>query len=111
MKIYLAQCVIIAGEKICGPIPTPTGAGGGGNITVADIINKLVAFIFPLSGILLFFFLVWGGYDFLLSAGNPEKLKSGQAKMTSAVIGFILLASSYLLVKLIALVFGLRGIL
>lgn len=106
MKIYLAQCLKIAGEEICGPLPTSTG---GGSITIADIVNKLIAFIFPLSGILLFFFLVWGGYDFLLSGGNPEKIKSGQAKMTSAVIGFILLTASYLIVRLIAMIFGLGG--
>lgn len=103
MKIYLAQCIKIAGEEICGPISTPAGE----EINIAWIINKLIAFIFPLSGILLFFFLVWGGYDFLLSGGNPEKIKSGQAKMTSAVVGFILLAASYLVVRLIAMIFGL----
>jgi hypothetical protein len=105
MKNYLAQCIKIAGEEICGPISAPSGE----EINVAWIINKLIAFIFPLSGILLFFFLVWGGYNFLLSGGNPEKIKSGQAKMTAAIIGFVLLMVSYLLARLVAMIFGLGG--
>lgn len=107
MKTYLAQCVKIAGEEICGPISSSPGE----EINIAWIINKLISFIFPLSGVLLFFFLVWGGYDFLLSAGNPEKIKSGQAKMTAAIIGFILLIASYLIARLVAIIFKLEGVL
>jgi len=107
MKTYLTQCVRIAGEEICGPISSAPGE----EINIAWIINKLISLVFPLSGVLLFFFLVLGGYDFLMSAGNPEKIKSGQAKMTAAVIGFILLVASYLIVRLVAMIFGLEGVL
>lgn len=111
MKNYLAQCIKIGGEEICGPLPTPAGSAGGQGFTVAYILNKLISFIFPLSGILLFFYLVAGGYDFLTSAGNPEKIKSGQGKITAALIGFFLLMASYLIVKLFADIFGLGGVL
>jgi hypothetical protein len=111
MRHYFAQCIKIAGEEICGPLPTSASAGGCDKFTVACFVNKLIGFIFPISGILLFFFLVWGGFTLLTSAGNPEKLKSAQGKMTAAIIGFILLVSSYLIVKLVAKIFGLTGVL
>jgi hypothetical protein len=106
-KNYLAQCIKIAGEEICGPIPTPTGAAAGQGITVAYILNILISIIFPLSGVLLFFYLVAGGYNFLTSAGNPEKIKAGQGKITAALIGFFLLMASYLIVRILTTIFGL----
>lgn len=78
------------------------------NIThIADLINILFTFIYPLAAILMFLFLVWGGYDFLLSGGNPEKIKSGKARITYALVGFLLLITSFLIVRLIARIFGL----
>lgn len=76
---------------------------------IADIINIVVKLLFPLAGILLFFFLVWGGYNFLVSGGDPEKVKAGKAKITSALIGFVLLVLSYFITSLIARIFGLGG--
>lgn len=106
MGRYLAQCVKIAGQEICGPVEID-----GGEVTLATIINQLLyKLIFPIAGVLLFLYLVWGGYEFLLSGGNPERVKSGKAKITSAIVGFILLVFSYLIARLIALIFGLEGI-
>lgn len=80
------------------------------NIThIADLINILFTFIYPLAAILMFFFLVWGGWDFLLSGGSPEKIKSGKARITYALAGFLLLISSFLIVRLVAKIFGLDG--
>lgn len=97
----IAQRVTINGQVIEGPLK---------NIdTVADLINQLTKFVYPLAGLLLFIYLIWGGYDYLLSGGNPEKIKAGQGKLTAAVVGFALLFIAYLLVKIIAQVFNLGG--
>lgn len=100
---YLAQCVRIVGERICGPLT----ASGGEEIKLAYVINIILNFIFGISTLILFFIFVWGGYDFLTSQGNPEKIKSAQAKITSGIIGFVLLVSSYLIARLIGKIFGL----
>jgi len=61
----------------------------------------------PMAGIVLLFVLISGGYDYMISQGNAEKMKSAQAKITSGVIGFILLIASFLITRIIALIFGL----
>lgn len=103
---YLAQSIEINGQRIDGPLKSPSGAPIE---KLSDVVNIVLAFLYPLAGILLFFYLVRGGFDFLTSGGNEEKVKSGKAKITSALIGFILLVVSYLIVRLIAYVFGLGG--
>lgn len=99
MKHLLAQSVTINGQTFQGPL--------SGIEKLSDVVNVILPFIYGLAGILLFLFLVWGGYDYLLSGGNAEKVKAGQAKITSALIGFVLLALSYLAVRVISYIFGL----
>ncbi|MEK7523178.1 MAG: hypothetical protein AAB569_06340, partial [Patescibacteria group bacterium] len=68
-----------------------------------------LGFIMPMAGIILLFVLISGGYDYMMSQGNADKIKAGQAKITSGIIGFILLIASFLITRLIAAIFGLGG--
>lgn len=102
MKNILAQSLQISGtEPIQGPIV--------GINSIGDLVNKLVSILIPIGSIILFLVLVWGGYDYLLSRGDPEKLKGANAKITAGIIGFILLILSYFIVKLLSFIFGLGG--
>lgn len=97
---YLAQSLNINGTSIQGPLDSKIN-------TLGDLINRVLSFLLPLSGIVLLFVLIWGGYDYMMSQGNPEKIKSAQAKITTGLIGFFLLISSYLIVRVISTIFGL----
>jgi hypothetical protein len=102
MNIFIAQKIKIDGQEIQGPLDPSI-------VTISDLIGKVVGFIMPLALIILFFVFVAGGYDFILSRGNPERVKSAKAKLTTGIIGFVLLVSSYVVVRIIATVFGLDG--
>ena len=90
--------------------------GGGNSIGISgpligitnlgDLVNKMMEFLIPIAGILLFFIIIWGGYDILLSRGEPEKLDAGKQKITAGVIGMVLLVMSYLIAKTIGFIFG-----
>lgn len=98
----LAQNINISGQTIRGPLDESIN-------TLGDLINRLLSFLIPLAGIILLFVLIWGGYDFLMSGGAPEKVKSAQAKITTGLIGFFLLVFAYLIVKIITFIFGIEG--
>ena len=104
---YLAQSLNISNEggtstQIKGPLDDSVSTLGG-------IITKALGFIIPMAGIILLFVLISGGYDYMMSQGNPEKIKAGQGKITAGIIGFALLIASFLIIRLIAFVFGLGG--
>ncbi len=102
---YLSQSLNINGQTIQGPLPT----GPGGINNISDLVNRLMQFLIPLASIILLLILIWGGYEYMMSQGNAEKVKSAQAKLTTGIIGFVLLLLSYLMVKLISFIFGLGG--
>lgn len=102
MKNYLAQQINIGGQPIEGPLQ--------GINNLSDIVNRIIELLIPLGGIILLFVLILGGYQYLMSQGQPEKIKAAQAKITTGIIGFILLVFSYIVVNLIAKIFGLSGL-
>lgn len=91
--------------------------GGGGSAQIingplvgitklTDVITVGTSFLYPFAGVILLFVLMWGGYDFLMSRGDPEKMKSGQAKIGGGVIGFALLMLSYFIAQVLGFIFG-----
>ncbi len=99
-KSLLAQSLDINGTSIQGPLDSKI-------TNLGDLVNRVLTFLLPLAGIVLLFVLIWGGYDYMMSQGNPEKIKTAQAKITTGLIGFFLLISSYLIVRVITAIFGL----
>lgn len=72
------------------------------------VINDLVPIIMSIVGIVLFFMFVAGGYTLLTAVGNPEKVKKGQALLTNAVIGFLVIFVGYWIMQALQIIFGLN---
>lgn len=74
--------------------------------TIGSVVSELLNYVYPLAGLLLFVMLLLGGFDLLTSGGDPEKVKKGQGKITSAVIGFAIIFLSYWIIQIIQVIFG-----
>lgn len=55
--------------------------------------------------LVLFIMLFSGGFTYLTSLGNPEKMKKAQSTLMYAAIGFTLFISSFLILKVIDYLF------
>ncbi|OGK56931.1 hypothetical protein A3J15_00880 [Candidatus Roizmanbacteria bacterium RIFCSPLOWO2_02_FULL_38_10] len=89
--------------EIEGPLVGPNGTPIN---TIADVIGIVLKFLIPFAGILLFVFMVWGGFTFLTSQGEPEKIATGKKRITYAIFGFVLLVFAFLLVSLVTRILG-----
>jgi len=78
--------------------------------TIGSIITQLLNFVFPLAGLILFIMLIIGGFELLTSTGNPEAIKKAQGRITSALIGFVIIFVAYWLVQILQSIFGLSPI-
>ncbi len=77
--------------------------------TIGDVIKIFFKFFIPFVGFILVVTFIWAGYDLLTSGGDPEKFKSARAKITTAIVGVIILISAYVVAKLAAYIFNLGG--
>jgi hypothetical protein len=83
------------------------------NITsIGEVVSLLLNAAFVLSGLILLFFFIMGGIGMIASAGQSDPQKAEQAKktITSAVIGFVVVFTSYWIVKLIGSLLGIENL-
>lgn len=74
--------------------------------SVGDLISKWLPNVYIVAGIILFFYIILGGVAIISSAGNQEKIQEGQKKLTSAVVGFVILFASYWIIQIIQVMTG-----
>ena len=54
---------------------------------IIDLLNKLVNYLYTFLLIAAGAYLIWGGIDFVFSAGDETKVKASRSKITYALIG------------------------
>jgi hypothetical protein len=80
----------------------PEFAGG----TLGDVVSALLLYIIPFAGLAMLLYLLYGGYQYLLSRGDPKAMQQAQGAITTALIGFILVFAAYWIVQIIGRVLG-----
>ncbi|MGI5826184.1 MAG: hypothetical protein ACOX50_02095 [Patescibacteria group bacterium] len=78
----------------------------GPTTNVAKIISLVLGYVFIFAGLLLFFFLIAGGFQLMTSPNDEKSITSARAKITNALIGFLLLFVSYWIVQIIQTILG-----
>jgi hypothetical protein len=80
--------------------------------SISAIVSLFLNIAFILSGLILLFFFIMGGIGMISSAGQSDPQKAEQAKktITSAIIGFVIVFTSYWIVKLIGGFLGISNL-
>jgi len=78
---------------------------GGINLANVNAINGLIAWLYYLiisiAGLAAFVMIVWGGVQYLTSAGDPGRMGDAQDRLYNAVLGLIIILTSYLIMKVV----------
>ena len=67
----------------------------------ADFVNWLLKFSIGIGGSIAFLLIIFGGFQIILSSGNPEKIKAGKEMITAAIGGLLLIIFSVFILRLI----------
>jgi uncharacterized membrane protein YidH (DUF202 family) len=70
-----------------------------GTTSVPQVIQIVIKAALGLIGGLTLLMFVWGGFQWLTSAGNEERVKNGSKTMLWAVIGLVLVFTSYFILS------------
>lgn len=93
-------------DKLKDAIPSLNPIFKGGASNVGSIISTILPYLFVIAGLLLLFYLIYGGFQMMIAANDEKGLVEAKGKITNALTGFVLLFLSYWLVKLIGFVLG-----
>lgn len=58
------------------------------------------------AALLALLFLIWGGIEWITSAGNKEKLQAAQKKIIYASIGLVISLSAFFIINVVGDLFG-----
>ncbi len=78
---------------------------------LGSVVTELLKYLFPFAGLLLFAYLIWGGFSYLTSGGDPKSMEQAKGKVTNAIVGFIIVFIAFWLVQLLDFMFGSPGFL
>ena len=76
---------------------------------ILTLVSVIVSNLYIIAGIVMLFLIIFGGFGIISGAGSGDQQKTAQGKqaLTSAIIGFLIIFTSYWIIQLIELVTGL----
>lgn len=76
--------------------------------TFGDLVSVIVRNAFVFAGVISFLILVFGGFSVIMGAGagDTKQLEKGKQAITGAVVGLIVIVTSYWIVQIIEKVTG-----
>lgn len=78
--------------------------------TLGNIITRLLPWGYAIAGFVLLAYLVFGGYQILVSQGDPKAVAAGREKISNAVFGFFIIFVSYWTVQIVGRILGIEAI-
>jgi hypothetical protein len=86
------------GEEVGSPrLPNPLG----GNADLMTVLLRVMQIALALVDIFALFMFILGGFEFLISAGNPNMIKRAKDTLIWATIGIVVITLSYSILKFI----------
>ncbi len=77
---------------------------------VGSVINFVLRIVMIISILLVFGYLIWGAFEWIVSGGDKTKTEAARNKIISAVVGLIIVASSYAAFLLILRFIGFKDL-
>jgi len=79
-----------------------------GNGAVGKIVSTLVPYLMMIAGFVLIFMLITGGIMMMTAGDSPDKADAGKSRVTSSILGFIVMFSAYWIAQIVQIMLGVR---
>jgi len=111
------QCNLDGGSVVIGRVIPPEGvslynalipsSAGNKRIGILLFISNALKFFAVICGLLVFFNILYAGYEYIVGAGKTDVHVKVRERLTWSVVGLILLIAAYMIAALIGLfIFG-----
>lgn len=64
------------------------------NTTISEIVDRIVNFLILIGGPIAAIMVLWGGFQIMTAAGDPEKFATGRKTILYAAIGFVVILAA-----------------
>ena len=89
----------------------PTGIIKGGQQTdLGKIVTFVIAIVSIIAVLATLLYLVWGAIKWITSGGDKTKVEAARGQIVAAIIGFIIVILSFVIVNVVARLLGLGDV-
>jgi len=82
-------------------LPNPISGGEKDKIDIKQVMIRVMQLTLAIVDVFALLMFIIGGFEFLTSAGNPEKVKKAKDTLIWATIGIVVITLSYTLLKFV----------
>lgn len=94
-----------SGNSITNPVLGDTLQGLTGEQFLQKLIPSIVGLIITVGVVVFFFMLLFGAIQWISSGGDKQAVESARGRISNALIGLVVLFSTFAIVKLIEALF------
>lgn len=87
-----------------------TPPGGIPPISPTQLISFIINAFFAVGILAALIYLLWGGFNWIISGGDKDKIAAARARMIAAIVGLIAIVLSYFILDFVLKLLGLCGI-
>jgi len=77
---------------------------------VPALFQNLIGTLLSLAGVVALFFIIFSGFKYITSGGDPKQVEGARHTLTYAVIGLLVIFFSFFIINLIAQTTGVECI-
>jgi hypothetical protein len=71
------------------------------NFTPSNAIPAIISFIFVIAIIIALFYLIWGGFKWLISGGDKTAVGAAREHIIAAIIGLVIIFLAYFILNIL----------
>lgn len=75
-------------------------------LSIDKLIEKVIEWVLGLAALLALLALIWGGIKMIIDFGGEESVKEGKKIIKWAIIGLLVVAGAYVIVRTVAGILG-----
>lgn len=79
--------------------PSPIQALGAGGTGISTFLSNIVTLIYIIASVVFVFMILWGALQWISSGGDKEQLDNAKKRITQAIIGIILFAVAFAILR------------
>ena len=79
-----------------------------GYTCIGNFISNLVDIGIIVAGLAVFIYLVWGGIEWLTSAGDKTKTETAQKRISNALVGLAIVVTAWAIWNIVLYFFGIN---
>lgn len=117
-SVLIIALFLLFSDVAYAQIGLPKGQQAGGlDITqgtavdnLGRLINNSILLFFTVGGIGFMIMILWGAVNWILSGGDKEKVAAARRRITTSIIGLVLLSSVFVIMLVLGQILGIGSL-